>query len=151
MAGGDLPSVAIPRLVSTCIRAAGFGQDNHVGLDEEPLAGTNMTAVVRVGDTIRRPRKPSSEAVQTLLRHLHDAGFDGCPEPLGFDEQNREVLSYVDGQGGLVPLQAEAVSDRGLREHARLIRRFHDAAADFPLTGCLWEPLLSDPAGAATS
>jgi Phosphotransferase enzyme family len=115
---------------------------------EEPLAGSNITAAVRIGHTVRRPRRPSSEAVLTLLRHLRDNGFEECPEPLGFDAQGREVLSYVEGTGGSVPLRAESVTDQALVEHASLIRRFHDAAATFPHAVHRWDPLLADPLGA---
>ena len=114
---------------------------------EEPLAGSNVTDVVRVGDTIRRPRKASSEAVEALLRHLRNAGFDGCPQALGFDEQGREVLSFVEGDGGSAPLRAETATNRALVQHARLIRQFHDASATFPGSTFPWDSLLRDPAG----
>jgi hypothetical protein len=124
---------------------------------EEPLAGRTLTDAVRVGQTLRRPSKPSSATVQGLLRHLRHAGFDGCPEPLGFDDQGRDVLSYVEGDGGSIPLRPETVPDTALVDHARLIRRFHDATATaLPATGLAdsgladsgtWDPLLRDPAG----
>ena len=113
---------------------------------EEPVVGSHGKRVVKVGDTIRRPRKPSSETVQALLGHLHDHGFDGCPRPLGFDDQGREVLSFVEGRGGSVPLPPEAITDRALVEHARLIRQFHDASASFFTSSDTWEPLLADTA-----
>jgi len=115
---------------------------------EEPLIGSNVTEVVKLGDTLRRPRRPSSEAIQALLRHLHDNGFDNCPRPLGFDDQDREVLSFVEGDGGSTPLRPETLTDRALVDHARLIRRFHDASALFADTGHTWEPLLIDPSRA---
>jgi hypothetical protein len=113
---------------------------------EQPLAGSRVAAAVRVGDTVRRPRKPSSDSVQALLRHLRQAGFDRCPAPLGFDEQDREVVSYIEGDGGSNPPGASAVSDRSLVEHATLIRLFHDACASFPDAVGQWDPLLTDPA-----
>jgi hypothetical protein len=112
---------------------------------EERLPGANLGAAVRVGDTVRRPRKPSSDAVQALLGHLRQAGFDGCPEPLGFDDGDREVVSYVEGDGGTMPLPAPAVTDAALVAHARLIRRFHDAVGSFPHRSLTWDPLLRDP------
>jgi len=116
---------------------------------EEPLTGCNVTLVVKVGETVRRPKKPSSEAVQALLVHLRHAGFDGCPEPLGFDERGRDVLSYVEGNGGSLPLRPETTTDSALAEHAMLIRRFHDAAALFRPRRGDWDPLLADPSGIA--
>lgn len=115
--------------------------------DGEPVGRRNSADVVRLGKTVRRPRTPSSEAVQALLGHLHSAGFDGCPKPLGFDDQGREVVSYVEGDGGSIPLRAETVTDEALVSHAVLIRRFHDAAATFPQFTGEWDSLLGDPAG----
>ena len=65
---------------------------------ETPLGGGNMNSgVVRVGDTVRRPAGPWTPAVHALLAHLHAAGFDGAPRPLGIDEQGREVLTFISG------------------------------------------------------
>jgi hypothetical protein len=58
--------------------------------DEEPLSGGNVSdGVVRVGDTVRRPAGPWTPAVHALLTHLHDAGFDAAPRPLGLDDRWR--------------------------------------------------------------
>jgi len=56
-------------------------------VDEEQLGGgiANAGAVVRVGDTVRRPAGPHTEAIFALLQHLHDAGFDHVQRPLGND------------------------------------------------------------------
>ena len=97
------------------------GHDVIVRQPEEPLAGTNVSVVARVGETLCRSRKPSTEAVQSLLRHLRDSGFAGCPAPLGFDDQGREVLSYVQGTGGTLPLRPETVTDKTLIELAPII------------------------------
>ena len=123
------------------------GQNVTVRRPEDPLSGTNVSGVARVGATIRRPSKPSSEAVQSLLRHLRSRGFAGCPEPLGFDDQGREVLSYVQGNGGAVPLRPEYVTDRTLVELGRLIRAFHDVAPGLDDAQLTWDPLLGDPSG----
>lgn len=112
------------------------------------MIGSRNDAVVRVGATIRRPRTPSSDAVQALLGHLHDHGFPHCPRPLGFDDQGREVLSFVEGEGGSIPLRPETMTDQALVEQAGLMRHFHDASASFSHDAHIWEPLLGDPAGA---
>ncbi len=114
---------------------------------EVPLGGGNMSAgVVRVGDTVRRPAGPWTPAVHALLAHLHDAGFDGAPRPLGIDERGREVLTFIPGAvawpGGFRLLD----DDARLRRAARLIREFHDAVAGFtPPPGARWQALI--PAG----
>ncbi len=54
---------------------------------EEHLAGGNVgTAVVRVGDAVRRPSGPWSRSVDALLSHLNAVGYDGAPRTLGFDD-----------------------------------------------------------------
>ena len=98
-----------------------------------PLDGGNMsTGVVRVGDTVRRPSGPWTPAVHALLTHLHDVGFHGAPRPLGIDDRGREILTYLPG---VVPWPGNfhLLDDgRKLRDVARLIREFHDAAAESP-------------------
>jgi hypothetical protein len=118
-----------------------------VSQTEEPLAGTNATPVVRVGDTLRRPKKPSSDAVQLVLGRLRDAGFTGCPEPRGFDDQGREIWSHVSGDGGTVPLRPETVTDVALTGLGRLIRSFHDASVGIAASQYAWDSQLSDPSG----
>ncbi|GIH27978.1 trifolitoxin immunity protein [Acrocarpospora phusangensis] len=108
---------------------------------EIPLHGGEVTeGVVRVGRTVRRPRKPSTPSVHALLRHLESAGFDGAPRVLGVDAAGREILTYIDGTAAVRPLPGYAVTDETLVGLARLLRRYHDAAATFvPPAGALWE------------
>jgi hypothetical protein len=98
---------------------------------EIPLAGGNVSTVVRVGGTVRRVAGPHTPAVHAVLRHLEVAGFDAAPRALGYDRQGREVLSYVDGEVGHFPLGPEWTDDATLAAVARLLRRFHDAQAGF--------------------
>jgi hypothetical protein len=113
---------------------------------EEPLRGGNVSAgVVRVGDTVRRPAGPHTPAVHALLTHLHEVGFRNAPRPLGFDEQDREVLSYLHG----VPVHPDhrdlIGQDRALVAIGRLIREFHDASADFvPPPDAQWQVVIPD-------
>ena len=66
--------------------------------DEEVLRGGAVNpSVVRIGETVRRTPSEATPAVHDLLRHLEMNGFDGAPRALGFDEDGREVLSYIDG------------------------------------------------------
>src|SRR4051794_31907272 len=72
---------------------------------EVELAGgtSNHGLVVRVGDTVRRPKSPASAAVHALLRHLERVGFDGAPRLLGTDDEGREVLSFLAGVAAAFP------------------------------------------------
>jgi hypothetical protein len=97
---------------------------------EVPLLGGNVAdGVVRVGRTVRKPVTPATTAVEAVLRHLEQVGFDGAPRVLGRDEQGRQVLEYVEG-----PLAQElppmTVAD--LDRVGQLVRDLHDALASLP-------------------
>jgi hypothetical protein len=68
--------------------------------DATPLAGGERTIVSRVGGVVVRETGPWGRSVHALLRHLHDGGFAGAPCVVGdgFDQQGREVLTYVEGE-----------------------------------------------------
>jgi Ser/Thr protein kinase RdoA (MazF antagonist) len=104
---------------------------------EEPLTGGNVAdAVVRVGDTVRKPVTTSTPAVEALLEHLASVGFAGAPRTLGRDEAGRHVLEYVPGvmADTRPPLTAAELGRLG-----RLIRDLHDALASFrPPPGARW-------------
>lgn len=94
---------------------------------------------VRVGDTLRRPATRSTPAVQALLAHLHAAGFDGAPRPLGTDRDGREVLSWIDGTTTPKPWPASLRRTDGLVALVSLVRRFHDASRTFhPSAELVW-------------
>lgn len=95
---------------------------------------------VRIGHNVHRTSYRWSAAVLDLLQHLEREGFTGAPRASGFDDQGREVLSYVDGEvanqrrpghlgGGDLP---EYVwRDEVLVHLGGLVRAYHDAAATF--------------------
>jgi Ser/Thr protein kinase RdoA (MazF antagonist) len=98
---------------------------------EVVLAGGNMTPVVRVGDTVRRAAGPWTPTIHALLRHLRESGFPQVPEPLGVDEQGREILSLLPGRAATYPLPAFVLSDETLSTVARTLRALHDATIGF--------------------
>lgn len=98
--------------------------------------GAVNPSVVRIGDTVHRTASAATPAVHELLRHLEAKGFDGAPRVLGFDEQGREVLSYIDGTVSLDDAWPAVLhADAGLVAVVRLIERLHDAVADFKPAG----------------
>lgn len=109
---------------------------------EELLIGgtANRGLVFRVGDTVRRPLRPTSPAIHALLTHLSDVGFAGAPRFLGIDDQRREVLSYIPGQAVIPPYPAWALTDAALISVADLLRAYHEAVASFDPTGYNWAP-----------
>lgn len=86
---------------------------------------------MRIGDTVRRIPGKWTASVHALLRHLRDRGFVGAPQALGFDEEGREILSYIEGQVNNYPLTPAACSENALRSAAKLLRKYHDATTDF--------------------
>lgn len=114
---------------------------------EIPLVGgtANRGRVHRVGDTVRRPLRPTTPAVHALLRHLEHVGFDGAPRVLGFDDDGREVLTYIPGQAVTAPAPLWGLTDAALRSVGRLLRRFHDAVRDFDPTPFTWSQAPSPP------
>jgi hypothetical protein len=118
---------------------------------EIALDGGSHSGVVRVGETVRRASRRWSTAVHELLRHLDREGFAGAPRALGFDDQGREVLTYIEGEvahgDGFIPdeggrfdtrLRDFVWRDEVLVQLGALIRAFHDAAATFPWAGHEW-------------
>ena len=107
----------------------------------EPLPGSNgqPTATIRHGDTILRPAGPWTPAVHALLRHLEQAGFPGSPRVVGdgYDDQGREVLTYIQGQIA----HPHPYTDEAIFQVGRLLRALHDATASFqPPPQAVWQP-----------
>jgi Phosphotransferase enzyme family len=98
---------------------------------EEVLAGGNMTAVVRVGDTVRRAAGPWTPTIHAYMHHLRAAGFEMVPEPLGIDDRGREIISLLPGAPATYPLPDFAWSDATLTTVALTLRAFHDASLGF--------------------
>jgi hypothetical protein len=117
---------------------------------EIPLSGGSLTPTARVGETVRRTSAPWTPAVHSLLRHLEAAGFDGAPRALGFDDDGREVLGYIEGVAGFLDTgeirPATLWSDQTLIEAARLLRRFHEATTSLVASPeARWQLVYPDP------
>ena len=105
-------------------------------MNESSLPGGFVNAVVRVGDTVRRPAPARAAFVRELLRLFEAGGWAGAPRHLGVDERGREVLGYLEGHVAWEPRQPAAVSsDESLLAVARLVREFHDLTAGTALAG----------------
>lgn len=62
---------------------------------EEPLEGGNASgAVVRIGETVRKPWSASTASVVAYVEALRSAGVD-APTPMGRDEYGRQVQEFV--------------------------------------------------------
>lgn len=125
------------------------------GMKEQRLGGgRSTTGVVRVGETVHRPVGPWTPTIHAFLRHLRASNFTAAPEVLGFDDQGREVLSYVPGETwgdhidpdepktALVTIRAWPVatrSEQALSKIGRLYAELHHAARDFHPVDPIWQ------------
>ena len=100
--------------------------DDNLGVK---LPGGNVGGATRVGRTVRRPTGPWTPAVHELLAHLDNEGLRGVPAVLGIDNQNREILSYVEGRG--VQVDQEIVLDSVLKEAVIWLRDYHHSVEGF--------------------
>jgi hypothetical protein len=107
--------------------------------DAKPLAGGGRTVVTRRGGVVIRETGPWGPSVHSLLSHLQEAGFAGAPRVVGdgFDEQGREVLTYIEGE----VINPAPWSDEAIHELGCLIQRLHDATTSFrPPADAIWRP-----------
>jgi Ser/Thr protein kinase RdoA (MazF antagonist) len=104
--------------------------NNEMAMDEQTLSGGNMGGAVRVGSTVRKPTQRQSATIRRLITHVRSRGVTWVPEPLGTDEQGRDVWSFIAG---------EVVHDHPawlwsmdvLTIVAKRLRQWHDATASF--------------------
>jgi hypothetical protein len=95
--------------------------------------------VFRRGDTVLRPAGPWTPTVHALLQYLELAGFAGAPRVVGdgYDDQGREVLTFIEGTF----VHPHAWNEEQIWHAGRLLRGLHDAATGFrPPPGAVWYP-----------
>jgi Ser/Thr protein kinase RdoA (MazF antagonist) len=112
-------------------------------IHEQPLSGGNASgAVVRVGETVRKPWTTSTPSVVAFVDHLRLAGVD-APAPLGRDDAGRQVQEFVAGTPAidLLPL-----SESDLRRVGAMVRAIHDASATCRAPDdAVWETAIPAP------
>jgi hypothetical protein len=117
--------------------------------EEEVLRGgvANAGAVVRIGEQVARPSNRHTPTIHAFLSALRDAGFDGVQRPFGVDELGRERLEYIAGEVAVPPYPAWVQRDGAIASIARLLRRFHDAAAAVGVPEGTWSDEMADSQG----
>ena len=91
-----------------------------------PTAGR----VHRVGDTVRRPLRPTSAATHALLRHLEDGRLRRRAARARHRRRRAARCSATSpARPSPRPAPAWGLTDAALRSVGRLLRRFHDAVA----------------------
>jgi Ser/Thr protein kinase RdoA (MazF antagonist) len=111
-----------------------------------PLHGgtANHGRVIRIGNTVQRPRGVHTPAVHALLQHLADQGFPRAPQVLGLDTHH-EIVGYIPGTAATEPVEAWALTERALTSVGQLLREFHEAASGFDPRGRRWQRKLPAP------
>jgi predicted transcriptional regulator len=118
--------------------AQAFLEDKMKQAEEPLLGGLEPGRVVKVGDTVRLPAGAWTATLQALLRHLRANGFP-APEPLGLDEQGREVVSFLPGRASNWPWPPALIAASGARQIGEMLKAYHLAAADFaPPSPPIW-------------
>ena len=84
-----------------------------------------------IGDKVYRASGTWSNQIHKFLNFLHINGFVKVPKALGFDNQNREILTFVPGENYDYPLPENAISSEALVSSAKLLRSYHDVAQKF--------------------
>lgn len=128
---------------------AGESRDEADDLPESLSGGlANVGAVTRRGVAVRRPAPGHAPAVHAHLDRLRAAGFHGAPAPRRLSPEGWEELEFIQGDVALVPYPWWSMSDKVLASVGRLVRRYHDAAAQVPLDDAVaWPRDLADPEG----
>lgn len=104
-------------------------------------------SVGRQGEFVLRPSNPHSDAVHAFLRGLRSTGFDGASTPVEIQRDGRERLVFIEGDVPVPPFPRWAQTDDALGSIATLMRAFHDASSQVPITTLSWSDELADPAG----
>ena len=111
-------------------------------MDEIELAGGRITpGVVRIGDTVRRPRNQRSDWINRLLTRLEDLGYQHTPRFRGIDDQGRDILTFIPGTTTNHPCQRRPGA---YRLGGQMLRRLHDVTTGDTLINA-WPFDASDP------
>lgn len=95
------------------------------------LPGGRDGKILTDGKVVCRPKNVWSNGVQKYLKHLHENGVTFVPYPLGFNESNEELVSYIEGDVSNYPLTSQFSSSEALVSAAKLLRKIHDTSVDF--------------------
>jgi hypothetical protein len=111
-------------------------------MPEVRLPGGNLHGAVRIGATVRKPAGPWTASVDKLLHHLEAAGWSGAPRSLGVDDNDRHVLTFVEGEtvgdGSVTPWPSWCWSEDTLIEVAIWLRGYHEIVSNFRPSDVTW-------------
>jgi Phosphotransferase enzyme family len=111
-----------------------------VHVPDGPLHGgtANHGRVVKVGDTVQRPRGPHTRAVHALLDHLAGRGFTEAPRVVGLSPRI-ETVGFIPGTAATEPVPDWALTEPALRSVGALLRRYHEHVSGFDARRRRWQ------------
>lgn len=121
---------------------AGVGDADEGGTEQPVWLAGNVGGAWRIGGTVHRTAGPWTPAVHALLDFLAPRA-EHTPRVLGFDEEGREVLTFLPGR--VVDIDAELLTPGQIDSLVSWTRGFHEAVAGFGHPG----PLLNSMQGMA--
>lgn len=102
---------------------------NGEALNRAAEVNEQFRPIELTAETVTRPAGTHTPTVHSFLRHLRAKGLDCVPEPLSLDGET-ETLRFIEGESGGDGWKHQH-DEQGLRSAARLLRRIHDASADW--------------------
>lgn len=101
--------------------------------------------IFRRGEFVHRTPQSWTPAVADLLGYLESVGFESSSRHRGYDQEGREILTFVPGDDGPVSWPY-LHTDEGLASVARLLRNYHDAIAGYqPPPETVWADSTGSP------
>jgi len=95
----------------------------------ELTGGNSNRSVVKMGNTVRRSMGDASPTTHRILTFLEKQGFRESPKFLGIDDNNREILSYIEGSCNINETAWE--SESILMSAANLLKNLHEALSHY--------------------
>jgi len=107
--------------------------DEKNSMDEEIIlsGGQSTESAVRIGNIVHRTQSSNAEFVHAILLHLEKHNFSYSPRFLGIDQQEREMLSFLDG---VVPRDFPLTQTHKI-EAIQILRAFHALFTDTAFCG----------------
>ena len=107
---------------------AGMGDASGDGTGQPVWLAGNVGGAWRIGATVHRTAGPWTPAVHALLDFLAPRA-EHTPRVLGFDEQGREVLTFLPGR--VIDIDTELLTEGQIDSLVSWTRSFHEAVAGF--------------------
>jgi hypothetical protein len=98
---------------------------------ENYLDGGREGKIKKSGEKVIRPANVWSPDVHRFLEFLISKGFEFVPKPIGFTDNNEEILSYVPGTAYNYPLPKIFMKDEMIIGAAKLLKKYHDISRDY--------------------